>query len=79
MTNFQSAGSRVSPTTSMAGAGISRMTGSASAAGTQAAMGGGGTIQVAQMVVREEADVQKVAQALFRIQQDRLRGRGLKA
>ena len=79
MTNFQSAGARVSPTASMTGAGISRMTGSAAAAGTQAAMGGGATIQVAQMVVREEADVQKVAQALFRIQQDRLRGRGLKA
>lgn len=38
--------------------------------------GGGMTINVQQLVVREEADVRKVAQELYRLQQYKSRGRG---
>jgi TP901 family phage tail tape measure protein len=37
---------------------------------------GGVQVSVAQLVVREEADVLKVAQQLYRLQKDRTRGRG---
>ena len=37
---------------------------------------GGLSVSVAQLVVREEADVLKIAQQLYRLQKDRTRGRG---
>jgi hypothetical protein len=37
---------------------------------------GGVQVSVAQLVVREEADVLKIAQQLYRLQKDRTRGRG---
>lgn len=42
---------------------------------TQSGAAGGG-IQVGQLVVREEADLQKIARLLFRMQQNQLRPRG---
>lgn len=44
--------------------------------GATGATGGGLTINVGELVVREEADVRKVAQELYRLQQYKSRGRG---
>lgn len=44
--------------------------------GNTGGAGGGLTINVSELVVREEADVRKVAQELYRLQQYKNRGRG---
>ena len=46
------------------------------ATGGAGGVGGGLTINVGELVVREEADVRKVAQELYRLQQYKSRGRG---
>jgi TP901 family phage tail tape measure protein len=44
--------------------------------GTGNGNSGGVQVSVAQLVVREEADILKIAQQLYRLQKDRTRGRG---
>lgn len=65
------AGIGISPTPQAAAAEIGA---AAAEAGGMAA--GGVSIQVGQLVVREEADIEKIAQRLFVLQQSRLRAQG---
>jgi TP901 family phage tail tape measure protein len=66
--------------TGAGGGGVSSLTGVATQAPTseiaESQNMGGVQVSVAQLVVREEADVLKIAQQLYRLQKDRTRGRG---